>query len=83
MSSAQQDILRLQPHMIPALRATFGTATDQVDLALQKLRQMGPVHEPWLGDEVSAAVASHYAGRALDDPDSSYQALVAYRESNA
>ena len=39
---------------------------------------------PWLGDEESSEVAAHYTQPAMDDPDSSYQALVAYhRELNS
>lgn len=83
MADLRQDVLRLQPHMIPALRATFESATDQVDFVLQRLRQDGVVHEPWLGDEVSADVAAHYTRRAMNDPDSSLQALVAYRNELA
>lgn len=75
-----QDVLRLQPQMIPALRASFREALDQVNAATSIVRRDGVLAEPWLGDEVSADVAAHYTRRALDDPDSSYQALVSYRE---
>ena len=35
---------------------------------------------PWLGDESSNAVATHYMRRAMEAPDSSYQSLLAYRD---
>lgn len=78
MNDRPQDVLRLQPHMIPALRATFQSAMNQVTDAASTLRRDGNLSQPWLGDEVSAEVAAHYTRRALDDSDSSYQALVAY-----
>ena len=39
-SERQQDVLRLQPHMIPALRAEFGTALDQLKEALVGLSRV-------------------------------------------
>ena len=75
-----QDVLRLQPQMIPQLRTQFGTALEQVNAAVFALNQGGYVPEPWLGDESSQAVADHYSRRAMDDPDSSYRYLIAYRD---
>ena len=80
MAERQQDVLRLQPHMIPALRAAFSTARDQLNDALIGLRRDGSLSAPWLGDETSGEVAEHYRLRAMDAPDSSYQSLVAYRD---
>jgi hypothetical protein len=75
----QLSVLRLQPHMIPTLRATLGTALDRIGEALGRLRRGGVLSEPWLGDEASNDVAAHYTRRAMDEPTSSYQSLVAYR----
>lgn len=80
MTHRQNDVLRLQPHMIPAVRASFASAIDQLDETLVHVRQMAHLPAPWLGDEVSGEVAAHYTARALDAPDSSYAALVAYRD---
>ena len=80
MDDRQQDVLRLQPHMIPALRASFRSAVDQLTDVTSALRWNGTLAEPWLGDETSADVAAHYTRRAMDDPDSSYRSLVAYRD---
>jgi hypothetical protein len=74
------DVLRLQPQAIPALRAEFQSAVDQIETVLGSLRQRGFLPAPWLGDEVSAEVADHYTRRAMTDPDSAYQALVKYRD---
>ena len=79
MTERQQDVLRLQPHMIPALRAAFSTAMDQVKEALVGLSRGGYLPAPWLGDEVSNDVAVHYKECAMDGPGSAYEALVAYR----
>jgi hypothetical protein len=66
--------------MVPYLRSQFREAIDMVSTALTELKRNGYLRNPWLGDEVSGAVAYHYTRRALDEPDSSYQALLAYRD---
>jgi hypothetical protein len=78
VSSRTQDVLRLEPHMIPALRAEFDSALSQLGQALIDLGNRGYLPAAWLGDEVSVAVAAHYTRRAMDEPDSSYRALVEY-----
>ena len=77
------DVLRLQPHMIPALRVTFSNAVEQVEHALAKLGRDGYLPSPWLGDETSASVAAYYTRRAMDDSDSSHRALQQYRNELA
>ena len=80
MVERRQDVLRLQPHMIPALRAEFRSAVDEISSALTNLKRNAYLAAPWLGDEVSGEVAAHYTTRALDGPASSYQSLLAYRD---
>ena len=80
MVERQQDVLRLQPHMLPALRAEFRSAVDRVSAALTDLNRRAYLAGPWLGDQVSDEVAAYYTARALDGPDSSYQSLLAYRD---
>ncbi len=79
MDERQQAVLQLQLHMVPSLRATFSAALDQLDDALGHLRRSGVLAHPWLGDETSGEVAAHYTRRAMEAPDSSYQALQRYR----
>ena len=69
----------LQPHMIPELCITFGTARDQINDALVELGRRGYLSGPWLGDETSGEVAAYYQSRAMDKPNSSYQAMLAYQ----
>jgi hypothetical protein len=64
--------------MIPSMRAVFSDAVNQVEAAVISLGQGGYLPSPWLGDETSAEVAAHYKLRAMDGPDSSHSALVAY-----
>ena len=66
--------------MIPALRAEFRSAVDQLTAALAVVNRQGYLPAPWLGDETSADTAAHYTQQALDGPNSSYQSLVAYRD---
>jgi len=79
VSERQREILRIAPTAISSLRIEFGSAIDQLNEALSHLRRSGYLPGPWLGDESSQQVAAHYTARAMDQPDSSYQALVAYR----
>jgi hypothetical protein len=76
----QQDILRLQLHMIPSVRAEFSRALEQLQATIIELNQQAYLRSPWLGDEISSEVAAHYTDRAVEGPDSSYQALVSYRD---
>jgi hypothetical protein len=79
----QQQILYVEPDMVPALRAAFQSAIAQVNEALVGLSRRGFLPMPWLGDEESREVAAHYTQQAMEGPASSYQALVAYhRELN-
>jgi hypothetical protein len=80
MNDRPEDVLHLQPHMISTLRNAFSAAVDQIDQALVLLRQSGHLAGPWLGDEISGEVAAHYNLRAMEEPKSSYKALVAYRD---
>ncbi len=80
MGERQQDVLRLQLHMIPSVRAEFSRALEQLQVTIIELNQRAFLRSPWLGDEVSSEVAAHYTDRAVEGPDSSYQALVSYRD---
>jgi hypothetical protein len=80
LSERQQDVLRLQPQMIPAVRARFASALEQLQSAVFELNQQGYLPSPWLGDEASIEVAAHYTSRAMDGPESSFQALMMYRD---
>jgi hypothetical protein len=79
----QQDVLRVEPEAIPSIRAAFGTALDQVENSIVNLGRSGYLRAPWLGDESSLEAATHYTERAMEAPDSSYNALVAYRNELA
>jgi hypothetical protein len=78
VSTRPQDVLRLEPRMVPELRAAFDAALSQLGEALIDLGNRGYLPTAWLGDEVSAAVAAHYTRRAMEQPDSSYRALLEY-----
>ena len=71
-------MLRLEPHMLPAVRAAFDDALAELRPQLVRLAQIGYVQEPWLGDPVSARTLSYYHAHVMDAPDGPYVALVAY-----
>ena len=78
MSTRQQDVLRLEPHMIPELRAAFDSALSELGRRSSTCAAGATSPAAWLGDETSAAVAAHYTRRAMEQPDSSYRALLGY-----
>lgn len=80
MAERQQDVLRLQPEVIPELREELQIAVEKLNAALAGLRRSGYLSSPWLGDEVSQQVAVHYTNRAMNEAGSSYHALAAYRD---
>ena len=83
MDDRPTDVLRIQQHMIPALRTTFSAAVGQVEDALANLGRLGYLSDSWLGDEISTNVAAYYTRRAMDDSDSSHRALQLYRNELA
>jgi len=78
VSTRSQAVLRLEPQSIPEVRAAFDSALSQLGEALMHLRTQGFLPTAWLGDETSAAVAAHYTLVAMEQPDSSYRALLEY-----
>jgi len=78
VSIRPQDVLRLEPQMIPELRVAFDAALSQLGQALVDLGNRGYLPAAWLGDEISAEVADHYTRMAMEQPDSSYRALLEY-----
>ena len=78
MGNRPQAVLRLEPQTIPEVRAAFDSALSQLGEALMHLRTRGYLPTAWLGDETSAAVAAHYTLVAMEQPDSSYRALLEY-----
>ena len=77
MDERQQAVLRLQPHMVPDLRAAFSAALVNSDTRWATFVEAAS-SRPWLGDEISSEVAAHYTRRAMEQPDSSYRALQQY-----
>lgn len=75
--------LRLQPQQLPALRAAFTEALDNLQNAIARLGIEGHIPEPWLGDEISAETAAYYNDRVMGPEGTPYAALVAYQEELA
>ena len=79
----QTGVIRVAESTVPALREEFARSIDLLNEVLSRLRRTGYLKNPWLGDEVSQTVAVHYTERAMDQPESSYRALLAYRDELA
>jgi hypothetical protein len=70
--------LRLEPHAIPAVRAAFDEAIEELTSQLARMQRTAYIREPWLGDRVSAQVAEHYNRTVMDSRDGPYAALRAF-----
>jgi hypothetical protein len=70
--------LRLEPQVIPAVRAAIDEAVSELSPQLLRLRRDGILREAWLGDAVSAEVFADYNARVMSAPDGPYAALKAY-----
>ena len=79
MIKRQQEILRVQPHMIPGTARRLRDRDRPARRRALNLRRSGYLPQPWLGDETSSEVAAHYTRRAMEAPDSSYRSLQQYR----
>jgi hypothetical protein len=69
--------LRIEPSAIPSVRAAFDDSLAELRPHLVRLGQEAYIHEPWLGDPVSAEAAGAYNLRVMDAPDGPYSAMVA------
>ncbi|NMH81720.1 hypothetical protein HF577_32105 [Pseudonocardia xinjiangensis] len=64
--------------MLPAVRAAFDEALAELTPQLVRLGIDGLIPQPWLGDPVSATVATYYQANVMDAPEGPYAALRAY-----
>lgn len=71
-------VLRLEPHMIPELKAAFVDAVQQLRPKLDDLSVKGRIPEPWMTDPVSTTISTNYHRDAMDGPESAYGRLRAY-----
>jgi hypothetical protein len=69
--------LRIEPAAIPAVRAAVDDALAELSPHIRRLRQQGYIPEPWLGDPISAEVASTYNRKVMEAADGPYGAMVA------
>jgi hypothetical protein len=70
--------LRLEPHMLPAVRAAFDKALAELTPQLVRLSVDGFIPEPWLGDPISASVVAYYQASVMEASEGPYAALRAY-----
>lgn len=72
--------LRVEPHALPAMKAAFAEALTTLRPHLARLREVGYLHEAWLGDEMSEYVRYHYNTYIMGEKESPYAALRAYEQ---
>jgi hypothetical protein len=78
MSDRRQATLRVESHMLPALRAAFADGVQQLRSRLRVFAQDGFIAQPWMGDPLTKALTVGYNARAVDGPGSAYECLLAY-----
>lgn len=80
MDTPPEFYLRVEREKLPALREAFEKAAAEVDVQLIRLQLDGRIPEPWLGDEVSAAVARYYNEHVMGATGTAYAAIRKYRD---
>lgn len=70
--------MRVSPQALPAMRAAYDKALDDLGAQLRALRDVGHLAGPWLGDPVSQETFEFYNRRVMEAPDGPYHALLAY-----
>lgn len=70
--------LRVGGQSLPAMRAAYEAALDDLGVQLRRLGDVGRLAGPWLGDPVSRETFEFYNARVMDAPDGPYSALLAY-----
>ena len=73
-------VLRLEPHMLPAVVAAYDRAVKEIKPLLEDLSHRGRLSRPWTDDAVAIEVARAYNELAMDGPRSAYAALRLYEQ---
>lgn len=71
-------VLRLEPHMIPGLRALFEECIELLADRLNRLGSSGHMHEAWMHDPVSERMRQVYNSSVMEADDGGYASLRAY-----
>ena len=78
--SYEPSTLRIEPHMIPALRASFADALAHLQAHLTKMDEGGRLPGAWLGDNDSQKLADHYESWVLRGEGGPLSAAKAYAQ---
>lgn len=78
MPDASQAMLRLEPHMIPALRTAFDTARSDLASTMRAFGGDALMTEAWLGDPVSEQAMIDYHAIVSGSSTSAHECLLAY-----
>lgn len=79
MPDRSRAVLRLEPEMIPQLRALFLDCVTLVGEKVMDLERGGRMIDPWMNDPVSIRMRDVYNANVMDAPDGGYAALRAYQ----
>ena len=71
-------VLRLEPHMIPGLRALFEECIELLADRLNRLGSSGRMLEAWMHDPVSERMREVYNSSVMEAEDSGYASLRLY-----
>ncbi|WP_219417882.1 hypothetical protein [Pseudonocardia nigra] len=78
MSDLPSLTLRVEPDALPALRAAYGRAADDIGDLLNDVGRRGRLAEP--ADDISVGMAEHYNHEVMDGAYSTYTALRRYEQ---
>ena len=80
MPDEQLDGLAVDAERVKKLAQAYEQAADQVAKLVSEISYVGRLTEPWAGDKVSQAMATHFNAVVLDDPYSSFSSLRKYED---
>jgi len=78
--SYEPSTLRVEPRMIPALRAAFADALTLLQTHLTRMDENGRLPGPWLGDADSNGLYAHYQGWVMGGDGGPFSAAQAYAQ---
>ncbi|GAA0901086.1 hypothetical protein [Pseudonocardia zijingensis] len=73
--------LRVEPQALQSIKAVFEESIAELRLQVQRLGSSAFIPEPWMGDQVSSAMQTHYNAVVMEAPDGAYAAITEYVNS--
>jgi hypothetical protein len=77
--SQRPDVMNIQPHTLPTVRAALEGAIGELNSHLAQLSRGGYIPAAWMGDRISEDARVFYNRTVMESQDGSLAALFAYQ----